>query len=239
MRIDWSFVKGLFLLGLVMFLYAFSSFKNNNRLVSGVSVEFTGEDNVFITSETVNKLLIQSQEKLYFLPKEGIDLKEMEFSLESYDMIKSAQAYLTLNGEVRVKVEQKRPIARVHSSDVFYIDEDGFRMPLSSEHSARVPLVYGVVDNEDFESVYKVASVVYNDSFLKMYITEIFQNEIKEISLKMRLLDFEVLVGNLDNLEIKLRNLKAFYQKAKKDNMLGIYKSVNLQFENQVVCTEK
>ena len=154
MRIDWSFVKGLFLLGLVMFLYTFSSFKNNNRLVSGVSVEFTGEDNVFITSETVNKLLIQSQEKLYFLPKEGIDLKEMEFSLESNDMIKSAQAYLTLNGEVRVKVEQKRPIARVHSSDVFYIDEDGFRMPLSSEHSARVPLVYGVVDNEDFESVY-------------------------------------------------------------------------------------
>ena len=239
MRINWGFVKGLFLLGLVVFLYAFSSFKNNNRPVSGVKVEFTGEDNVFITSEMVNKLLIQSQEKLYFLPKEGIDLKEMEFSLESNDMIKSAQAYLTLNGEVRVKVEQKRPIARVHSSDVFYIDEDGFRMPLSSEHSARVPLVYGVVDNEDFESVYKVASVVYNDSFLKMYITEIFQNEIKEISLKMRLLDFEVLVGNLDNLEIKLRNLKAFYQKAKKDNMLGIYKSVNLQFENQVVCTEK
>ena len=239
MRSNWNFIKGLFLLGLVVFLYAFSSFKNNSRPVTSVNVQFTGEDNVFITSETVNKLLIQSQEKPYFLPKEGIDLKEMEFSLESNDMIKSAQAYLTLNGEVRVKVEQKRPIARVHSSDVFYIDEDGFRMPLSSEHSARVPLVYGVVDNEDFESVYKVASVVYNDSFLKMYITEIFQNEIKEISLKMRLLDFEVLVGDLDNLEMKLRNLKAFYQKAKKDNMLGIYKSVNLQFENQVVCTEK
>ena len=99
--------------------------------------------------------------------------------------------------------------------------------------------MYGVLDHEDLESVYKVASVVLNDSFLKMYITEIFQNENKEISLKMRLLDFEILVGNLDNLEIKLRNLKAFYQKAKKDNMLDVYKSVNLQFENQVVCTEK
>ena len=239
MRINWSLVKGLFLLGLVLFLYAFSSFKNNNRPVSSLNVEFTGEDNVFITSEMVNKLLIQSQEKLYFLPKEGIDLKEMEFLLESNDMIKSAQVYLTVNGEVRAKVEQKCPIARVYSSDVFYIDEDGFRMPLSSDHSARVPLVYGVLDQEDLESVYKVASVVFNDSFLKMYITEIFQNENKEISLKMRLLDFEILVGNLDNLEIKLRNLKAFYQKAKKDNMLDVYKSVNLQFENQVVCTEK
>ena len=239
MRTSWNFIKGLFLLGLVVFLYAFSSFKNNSRPVSSVNVQFTGEDNVFITSEMVNKLLIQSQEKLYFLPKDAIDLKEMEFLLESNDMIKSAQVYLTVNGEVRAKVEQKRPIARVASDDVFYIDEDGFRMPLSSQHSARVPLAYGIVDEADLETVYKVALTVYKDSFLKTYVTEIHQNENKEISLKLRLLDFEVLVGTLDNLEIKLQNLKAFYQKAKKDTMLDVYKSVNLQFENQVVCTKK
>ena len=239
MRINWKFIKGLFLVGLVLFLYAFSSFKNNSRPISSVNVQFTGEDNVFITPEMVNKLLIQSQEKLYFLPKDAIDLKEMEFLLESNDMIKSAQVYLTVNGEVRVKVEQKRPIARVASDDVFYIDEDGFRMPLSSQHSARVPLVYGIVGEADLETVYKVALMVYNDSFLKTYVTEIHQNENKEISLKLRLLDFEVLVGTLDNLEIKLQNLKAFYQKAKKDTMLDVYKSVNLQFDNQVVCTKK
>jgi len=239
MRTSWNFIKGLFLLGLVVFLYALSSFKNNSRPVSSVNVQFTGEDNVFITSEMVNKLLIQSQKKLYFLPKDAIDLKETEFLLESNDMIKSAQVYLTVNGEVRVKVEQKRPIARVDSDDVFYIDEDGFRMPLSSQHSARVPLAYGIVDEADLETVYKVALTVYKDSFLKTYVTEIHQNENKEISLKLRLLDFEVLVGTLDNLEIKLQNLKAFYQKAKKDTMLDIYKSVNLQFENQVVCTKK
>ena len=239
MRTSWNFIKGLFLLGLVVFLYALSSFKNNSRPVSSVNVQFTGEDNVFITSEMVNKLLIQSQKKLYFLPKDAIDLKETEFLLESNDMIKSAQVYLTVNGEVRVKVEQKRPIARVDSDDVFYIDEDGFRMPLSSQHSARVPLAYGIVDEADLETVYKVAMTVYKDSFLKTYVTEIHQNENKEISLKLRLLDFEVLVGTLDNLEIKLQNLKAFYQKAKKDTMLDVYKSVNLQFDNQVVCTKK
>ena len=239
MRINWKFIKGLFLVGLVLFLYAFSSFKNNSRPISSVNVQFTGEDNVFITSEMVNKLLIQSQEKLYFVPKDAIDLRKMEFLLESNDMIKSAQVYLTVNGEVRAKVEQKRPIARVSYGDVFYIDEDGFRMPLSSQHSARVPLVYGIVGEADLETVYKVALTVYNDSFLKTYVTEIHQNENKEISLKLRLLDFEVLVGTLYNLEIKLQNLKAFYQKAKKDTMLDVYKSVNLQFENQVVCTKK
>ena len=239
MHINWNFIRGLFLLGLVLFLYAFSSFKNNSRPIQNVSVQFTGQNNVFITTEMVNKLLILSQEKPYFLHKDDIDLRELEFLLESNNMIKSAQVYLTVNGVVMAKVEQKTPIARVENDEMFYIDDEGFRMPLSTEHSARVPLVYGVVEDEDLQRVYKLALAAFNDSFLKTYLTEIHQNKNKEISLKLRLLDFEVLVGNIDNLEQKLKNLKAFYQKAKKDNMLDVYKSVNLQFDNQVVCTKK
>lgn len=239
MRFNWNLIKGMFLLGLVLFLYAFSSFKNNSRPVNNVNVQFTGLNNVFITTEMVNKLLIQSQEKPYFLHKDDIDLRELEFLLESNSMIKSAQVYLTVNGVLMAKVEQKVPIARVQNSEVFYIDDQGFRMPLSTQHSARVPVVYGIVEEEDLKRVYKLALTAYNDTFLKTYLTEIHQNKNKEISLKLRLLDFEVSVGNIDNLEVKLKNLKAFYQKAKKDNMLDIYKSVNLQFDNQVVCTKK
>jgi cell division protein FtsQ len=187
----------------------------------------------------VNKLLIQNQEQLFNLPKDNLDLKEMEFLLESNDMIKSAQVYLTVNGEVRTKIEQKQPIARVYSDTTFYIDEDGLWMPLSPQHSARVPLVTGVVEKEDLEAVYTMALKVYKDPFLKTYITEIHQNENKEISLKMRLSEFEILVGYLENLDKKIKNLKAFYQKAKKDKVLDVYKTVNLQFDNQVVCTKK
>jgi len=207
--------------------------------VTNLAVQFTGKENVYITTEMVNKLLIQNQEQLYNLPKDNLDLKEMEFLLESDDMIKSAQVYLTVNGVLMAKVEQKVPIARVQNSEVFYIDDQGFRMPLSTQHSARVPVVYGIVEEEDLKRVFKLALTAYNDTFLKTYLTEIHQNKNKEISLKLRLLDFEVSVGNIDNLEVKLKNLKAFYQKAKKDNMLDIYKSVNLQFDNQVVCTKK
>ena len=239
MRINWNLIKGVLLLGLVVFLYAFSSYKNNSRSVAKIAIQFTGKENVYITTETVNKLLIQNQEQLCDLPKDNLDLKEMEFLLESDDMIKSAQVYLTVNGEVRAEIEQKRPIARVRSKSTFYIDEDGFWMPLSLQHSARVPLVTGVVEKENLKAVYTMALKIYKDSFLKTYVTEIHQDENKEISLKMRLLNFKVLVGNLENLDKKMKNLKAFYQKAKKDKVLDIYKSVNLQFDNQVVCTKK
>ena len=239
MRINWNIIKGLFLLGLVVFLYAFSSFKNNGRSVSKVAVQFTGNDNVYITTEMVNKLLIQNQEQLYILPKDNLDLKEMEMVLESDDMVKSAQVYLTVNGEVSAKVEQRRPIARVQTASIFYIDEDGLAMPLSPQHSARVPLVMGIIENEQLDAIYSMALKIDQDPFLKTYVTEIHQNETKEIRLKMRLLNFEIEVGSLDRLDEKMKNLKAFYQKAKKDKMLDIYKSVNLQFKNQVVCTKK
>ena len=239
MRINWNYIKGILLLGLVVFLYAFSSHKNNSRSVTKIAVQFSGNENVYITREMVNKLLIQNQEQLFNLPKDNLDLKEMEFLLESNDMIKSAQVYLTVNGEVRTKIEQKQPIARVYSDTTFYIDEDGLWMPLSPQHSARVPLVTGVVEKEDLEAVYTMALKVYKDPFLKTYITEIHQNENKEISLKMRLSEFEILVGYLENLDKKIKNLKAFYQKAKKDKVLDVYKTVNLQFDNQVVCTKK
>ena len=239
MRINWNYIKGILLLGLVVFLYAFSSHKNNSRSVTKIAVQFTGNENVYITTEMVNKLLIQNQEQLFNLPKDNLDLKEMEFLLESNDMIKSAQVYLTVNGEVRTKIEQKQPIARVYSDTTFYIDEDGLWMPLSPQHSARVPLVTGVVEKEDLEAIYTMALKVYKDPFLKTYITEIHQNENKEISLKMRLSEFEILVGYLENLDKKIKNLKAFYQKAKKDKVLDVYKTVNLQFDNQVVCTKK
>ena len=112
-------------------------------------------------------------------------------------------------------------------------------MPLSPQHSARVPLITGVVDKEDLNGVYTLALKIFKDSFLKTYITEIQQDENNQIILKMRLLDFEVLVGSLENLDQKMKNLKAFYQKANKDKVLDVYKSVNLQFDNQVVCTKK
>ena len=74
MRVNWNYIKGLVLLVLVGFLFAFSSLRNNTRHVKNVTVNFMGDDNLFITEETVNKLLIQNNEDLTRVPKEILDL---------------------------------------------------------------------------------------------------------------------------------------------------------------------
>jgi cell division protein FtsQ len=39
-------------------------------------------------------------------------------------------------------------------------------------------------------------------------------------------------------LDKKINNLKAFYKKSLKEKTLNNYSNVNLQFDNQVVCTK-
>jgi len=239
LRVNWNYIKGLVLLVLVGFLFAFSSIRNNTRNVQNVTVNFMGDDNLFVTEETVNKLLIQNIEDLTRVPKEILDLNELELALKSNPMIKTAQVHLTVNGEVMADVIQRKPIARVSTNASYYIDDEGSFMPLSSNYTARVPLVTGFIMKNDLSNVFKIAHKILNDQFLKTHIVEIYQNRDKTIVLKTRVLDFEILMGQLDRIDSKISNLKAFYQKAKKDKSLNKYSKVNLQFENQVVCTKK
>jgi cell division protein FtsQ len=222
-----------------VFLYAFSSQRNGTRQVADPSVNFLGDENLYITHETVNKLLIQNSNEATNVRKDILDLNGLESALKSNAMIKTAEVYLTVNGEVRADVVQRKPIARVNTNVSYYVDDEGLFMPLSLNHSARVPLVRGFVVKNKLENVYKIASKIYNDAFLKKHVVEIYQNEDQTITLKLRVLDFQVYLGDLSHLDKKINNLKAFYQKAKKDKALNDYSKVNLQFENQVVCTKK
>ena len=238
MQVNWNYIKLIALLGLVVTLFAFSSTKNARRKVSDPVIHFKGDDNLFITQETVSKLLIQNQQGVKKMPKETLDLNQLETALNSNPMIKSAQVYITVNGELKADIEQKKPIARVSTNASYYIDDQGTYMPLSSNHSARVPLVTGQVDKNDLKTVFIMANKIDHDEFLKKNVIEIHQDENKTIYLKLRQCSFMVQLGSINHLDKKINNLKAFYKKSLKENTLNNYSKVNLQFDNQVVCTK-
>lgn len=239
MRVNYNYIKIGLLLLLVGFLFAFSSIRNSSRLVSTPSIQFVGDDNLFVTQETVSKLLIQNQETVTNKPKEIIDLNALETALNSNPMIKQAQVFMSVNGSITATIEQKKPIARVSTNASYYIDEQGSFMPLSTNYTARVPLVTGVVEKNNLKTVFTVAKKVRADEFLKKHVVEIHQNEDMSIDLKLRNHDFKVHLGDLELLDKKINNLKAFYLKGLKDKTLESYSVVNLKFDKQVICTKK
>tara|TARA_B100000035_G_scaffold182167_1_gene155504 strand:+ start:82 stop:801 length:720 start_codon:yes stop_codon:yes gene_type:complete len=230
-------IKVIIVLAVVSIFSAFSSSQNNAKPISEVEVSFIGDNNLFISKTKVDKLLIQNNDYIKCVSKDNLDLKALENKLSSHDMIENSEVYISINGILKIDIKQRNPYARVISDSSFYIDNNGTKMPLSDNYSARVLLVHGLNDESKIDYVFKLIKTIRDDEFLNSNVTDILISK-SDISLRVRNCNFEVLVGDLNNLETKIKNFKAFYQKAYRDKILNNYKKVNLQFNNQIVCTK-
>ena len=234
-----GYIKGLFLIVLIAFLFGFSSKRNKVKKIDDIKIMFENGDNLFITYEMVNKLLIQNYKELQSQPKENIFLNKLEKTLLSNEMIENAEVFLSIDGQLGAIITQKTPIARVNQDEQsYYIDSKGKKMPLSSNYSARVPIVEGISNGQVSNDTYTLAKMVYEDDFLKKQIVGIEQLENNEFILKTRIGDQIVELGDLRNIDIKIKKLKAFYQKTMQDKTLDKYKKINLVYNDQVVCTK-
>jgi len=224
----------------IVFLYAFSLDKNNKRAVSQPEVEFLGESKLFITQENVNNLLIEKLGKGKTILKDELVLKALESVLTDNGAIENAEVFVTTDGKLKVQVKQKTPIARIFEGNrSFYIDYQGTEMPLSSNFSARVPLVTARVTPENKPELVTLLKYIYQDDFLAKNIISIDVKEDKSAVMKNRNFDFNINFGKITDIERKFNNYKAFYQKAVQESLIEEYSEINLIFTKQVVCTKK
>ena len=237
MKINWNYIKSFLLVALMFFLFAFAEKRNNSRKLTEVNLQFTNNENLYVTEEAVNKLLIQNNIEVETVGKETLDLNRVEAVLDDHEMIENAEVFMTIDGKMGASITQRKPIARVLDESSYYIDRQGLKMPLSEFYSARVPLLSGVRD-EHLEEVFPLLKYIWEDEFLLQHVTGIERLPDGMYELGVRQLDFKVHFGRVTDIERKTKNFKAFYYKAMKDKKLHAYKKVDLQFEDQVVCTK-
>lgn len=235
----WNYIKGLILIGLVVFLFGFAHTKNSDAKVVDLGIEFTNGDNLFMNYEMVNKLLIQNNSTVKNQAKSVIDLHKLEAEVQGHPMVEQASVFLTVNGLLKTKIKQRTPIARVITNyKSYYIDTEAKNMPLSVNHSARVMLISGDVKEEDSKEIHFLVRTIMDDEFFNSLVIGIRKTIKNEFILKTRLTALEIELGETNRLSSKLKNLKAFYKKAVGDGTIEMYKTINLRFDNQVVCTK-
>ncbi len=231
-------IKTIIFILLILGLFGFVNHRNSNRIITDIQVEFEQGDNLFITDETVNNLLIQSFGNLKNKSKENIFLKVIEEKVTENKMVENAEVYLSIDGTLKTKITQRKPIARIQVNEsAYYLDSKGKKMPLSKNYSARVPIVIGVQSDLDLKLVYKFCNTVLKDAFMEKQIIGI-QVKKNELELKTRLGNQVILFGNLSKSELKIKKLKAFYQKVIADKTLKKYSKINLKFKDQVVAVK-
>ena len=100
------YIKCLLLIALVGFLYGFSSQRNATRIVKESVIEFANGENLFLSHEMVNKLLIQNHGALNNKAKSLINLHELENVVFSNSLVEEAKIFLTIDGVVKTVVTQ-------------------------------------------------------------------------------------------------------------------------------------
>ncbi len=227
----------MFALGVLMLLFLFSEKRNNRRKVVQDKVEFIGDQRLFLSEDFVNKLLIQKVKNDSIPTKETLVLKEKEDLIKDEVYVDNAEVYMSVNGHISAQVKQRVPIARIYGAQPKYIDVSGKLMPLSKNNSVRVPLVYYFLPKHKTDLLVLLEKIK-EDYFLEKLVVGINCLPNNTYGLRMRNHDFLVHIGNISQLDLKFKNLKAFYAKAQKDNLFDAYALVNLGVTNQVICTK-
>ena len=229
----------LLLLG-IMFLYGFAAHRNAKKERKNINVVFEIGQYLFVSYETVNKLLIQNLEAYNNQSKENINLNNLEGFLKRNKMIENAEIFLNFSGDLGAIITQRTPVLRVaNETETYYYDKLGEKMPLSNNYSARVPITTDTIAGEDGFDIITLSNTIRNDDFLKKQIIGIDQIEggkKDQFELKTRVGDQKIIFGDLSRMEEKIAKLKVFYQKIMLDSTLTDYKTINLKFYNQIVC---
>jgi cell division protein FtsQ len=222
---------------MMIFLYSFSSKRNSERKINKIEIKFESNENMFLTHQMVNNLLIQNLGGSSRIQKDKVDLNTLENTLNHHEMIEKAEVFSTIDGFLNTRITQKTPILRVISDDdSYYLDKKGDRISLSTNFSARVPLVVGEISKEKRKSYLNLFNEINNDNFLSKNITGAQIMPSGNVVLTNRSFDFKIAFGKPINVKKKLKNYKAFFHHAIKDTLIKEYKEINLMFTQQVVC---
>jgi cell division protein FtsQ len=237
-----KFLKYLLFVVIVIglgFLYSFSSARNLQKKIGEPVIEFQQGDNNFLTHSMVNKLLIQNEETIKNKAKSKVNLYGLENRVLKNPYVESAAVFLTVDGQLKTIIKQFTPIARIiEKNDSYYIDKQGVKVPLSDNYSARVLLISGVHNDAQIKDILPLVSFILKDNFLQKEIVGINKSDVDEYQFAVRSGDYKIDFGNLTEVDIKFKKLKAFYNKAFDDKTIQNYNAINLKYHNQVVCTK-
>lgn len=231
-----AFALLLITLGII---YGFSNLRNESKSLVNTVIEFEPGENNFLTQSMVNKLLIQNNEIIKNQAKSVIDLHELEKTVLLNPYIERASLFMTIEGQLHAVVKQREPIARIISGQGnYYLDKQGVKVPLSSEYSARVPLITGLNNNENLDEIHQLIQSIRSDEFLNKEIVGVHKMNSGDYVFAVRSGNYKIEFGKLINIEQKFLKLKGFYTKTFLEGKIKEYKTINLKYHNQVVAVK-
>ncbi len=264
-KINWNFVfkTGMWsLLGLAFIIsVGFAESKQSSMPCNGLLVtiiDTTGQ--TFVEAADIREMIRNKFGELEGKPIGSINIALLEKIINANPFISRAEVFSTVDGKVAIEIKQRTPVLRIinHSDESFYIDDEGVFMPLSDKYTARVPVANGFIfDRLSEQKVVKYDSATVADSSLHMIdrifhvaqyirqhdfwnaaIEQVYVNANGDIELIPRVGFHTIILGDDQALNEKMDKLLLFYREGIKMNGWNCYKTINIKYKDQVVCSK-
>lgn len=236
------------LLVVVAIVWASLQFAGKNRLVQKLNIQIQPDSGVYIVSQAqVGEIISRTLGNPLGKPVSGLNLRLLERALRKTMGVKTAQVYAGFNGELQVKVEQRIPILRVSNlaGQTFMIDSFGMKMfQLSGAAPDLLPANGNIsemyqdssrVHTPIMQELLKVAKFISGDPVWNAQFEQCYVDNYMDIILVPRVGRHSIVIGNAENIEEKMRNLRLFYTKALNSMGWDKYRIINLKYKNQVL----
>lgn len=204
---------------------------------------------------TDNKISVKMSEKtpVYFVDEKDIreivkkenpsgnvgdlNIPSLEKKINALPAVDSANVYLNLNGKLNLDIKQRVPVFRLNKDGKdFYVDEKGIEFPISRTYSHPCMLVTGNVKPDEYEKLAELVEKIDKDDFSKKYFIGISKNK-ESYSLLTSEGNYRVEIGDLDNIDFKVKGFKTFVEKYLVYQDPQKYSMVSVKYQNQIVTT--
>lgn len=235
MKRKYRFLKIFLTLVVLVFLLNFSLKRFNNQPLDKIEVQMLQKEDVKFINERDIKQIIQKNTPSNKIG--DLSISKLEQEISSLPMIDSANVFLELNGGLNLHIRQKVPIFRLKKEGKeFYINEQGEEFPLSKVYSHQCMLVMGKVNEEEYPKVIDLVKSINSDEFSRNFFVGV-EKLGKNYFLLTNDGNYRVELGELENIDFKIKGFKTFVEKYLIYQSPQKYSKISLKYDNQIVTT--
>lgn len=219
------------------FLLSFSLKKFSGQKITDdkISVKMSDKTPVYFIDEKDIREIVKKENPS---GKVGaLDIPVLEKKINALPAVDSANVYLNLNGKLNLDIIQRVPVFRLNTNGRdFYVDDKGTEFPISKTYSHPCMLVTGNVKKDEYEKLAELVEKIDKDDFSKKYFIGISKDN-GDYNLLTSEGNYKVEIGDLDNIEFKVKGFKTFVEKYLVFQDPEKYNMVSVKYQNQIVTT--
>ena len=230
-------------------IIAFTERKQAGVAVNDITIKIDNlHSNHFLDESDIMDLMQFNADNLKGASIDELSMKGIEKKIEKQPYIKRADLYSDLKGNLVVKAELRRPIARIVRNDGAdgYIAEDGTIMPVSEKFTSRVVLVSGsyvsqmlkqanMNNSEETRKIMELIDRIRGNEFWHAQIAQLDIDGASRITFFPQVGDEKIEFGKPENLDVKFKKLMIFYKEILPRTGWNKYNRVNLEYEGQII----